>query len=78
MADLGKMVIIIGDGMGDWPVPELEGNTPLEAATKPNLDRMAREGENGVNFNLENPATKFLLENGLNKTIEQVQMIKKF
>jgi GNAT superfamily N-acetyltransferase len=31
-----------------------------------------------VNFNLENQATKFLLENGLNKTIEQVQMIKKF
>ncbi|MHB9025156.1 MAG: 2,3-bisphosphoglycerate-independent phosphoglycerate mutase [Armatimonadota bacterium] len=48
MADLGKMVIIIGDGMGDWPVPELDGDTPLEAADKPNLDRLAREGENGL------------------------------
>jgi ribosomal protein S18 acetylase RimI-like enzyme len=30
-----------------------------------------------VNFSLENPATQFLLENGLKKTIEQVQMVKK-
>jgi 2,3-bisphosphoglycerate-independent phosphoglycerate mutase len=42
------MIIIIGDGMGDWPVPELDGDTPLESATKPNLDRMALEGENGL------------------------------
>jgi len=48
MAELGNAVIIIGDGMGDWPVPELEGNTPIEAAVKPNLDRMALEGENGL------------------------------
>jgi len=46
--ELGKMVIIIGDGMGDWPVAELDGETPIEAATKPNLDRMAAEGENGL------------------------------
>lgn len=44
----GKMVIIVGDGMGDWPVPELNGNTPIEAANTPNLDRMSREGENGL------------------------------
>jgi len=48
MVELGNAVIIIGDGLGDWPVPELEGNTPLEAATKPNLDRMAREGISGM------------------------------
>ena len=46
--DLGKMVILIGDGMGDWPVAELEGLTPIEAANTPNLDRLAREGENGL------------------------------
>ena len=44
----GKMVIIIGDGMGDWPVAELNGSTPIEAAVKPNLDRLSREGENGL------------------------------
>ncbi len=48
MAELGKAVIIIGDGMGDWPVDELEGLTPIEAAVTPNLDRLAREGENGL------------------------------
>ena len=48
MVELGKAVIIIGDGMGDWPVASLEGLTPIEAAVKPNLDRMAREGENGL------------------------------
>jgi 2,3-bisphosphoglycerate-independent phosphoglycerate mutase len=48
MAELGKAVIIIGDGMGDWPVSELQDLTPAEAAVKPNLDRLAREGESGM------------------------------
>ncbi len=48
MTEPGKAVIIIGDGLGDWPVPELADETPLEAATKPNLDRLAREGESGL------------------------------
>lgn len=43
-----NMVILIGDGMGDWPVPELDGDTPIEAAVKPNLDRIAREGISGM------------------------------
>ncbi len=45
---IGKGIILIGDGMGDWPVAELEGDTPIEAANTPNLDRLAREGENGL------------------------------
>ena len=48
MTEAGKMLILIGDGMGDWPVAELNGDTPIEAATKPNLDRLSREGENGL------------------------------
>ena len=44
----GNMVILIGDGMGDWPVPELGDNTPIEAAVKPSLDRIAREGISGM------------------------------
>lgn len=43
-----KYVILIGDGMSDWPVPALGGKTPLEAATKPNLDAMASEGAVGM------------------------------
>jgi 2,3-bisphosphoglycerate-independent phosphoglycerate mutase len=43
-----KYVILIGDGMGDYPIKELEGKTPLEAAATPNLDRLAGEGELGL------------------------------
>jgi 2,3-bisphosphoglycerate-independent phosphoglycerate mutase len=42
-----KGVIIIGDGLADRPVPELDGRTPLEAADTPNLDRVAASGECG-------------------------------
>jgi len=41
-------LLLIGDGLGDRPCPELEGQTPLEAANTPTLDRLAREGECGM------------------------------
>jgi len=40
-----KYILIIGDGMGDEPIAELGGKTPLEAAATPIIDRLAREGE---------------------------------
>jgi len=43
-----KALILIGDGMGDRPVSQLGGKTPLEVAQTPNLDRIAREGECGL------------------------------
>ncbi|MDA8326268.1 MAG: cofactor-independent phosphoglycerate mutase [Nitrospiraceae bacterium] len=39
-----KYVILIGDGMADRPLEKLHGKTPLEAAFKPNMDRLAKEG----------------------------------
>ncbi len=39
-----KYVVIIGDGMADWPVKELDGKTPLQKAYTPNMDRLAVEG----------------------------------
>ncbi|MEM3086007.1 MAG: cofactor-independent phosphoglycerate mutase [Halobacteria archaeon] len=39
-----KRIIFLGDGMGDYPIPELGNRTPLQAAKKPNMDRLAREG----------------------------------
>lgn len=36
-----KIIFLIGDGMGDWPVDELDGKTPLEAAHTPAMDAMA-------------------------------------
>jgi 2,3-bisphosphoglycerate-independent phosphoglycerate mutase len=43
-----KYVILVGDGMGDYPIPELGGKTPLEAAATPHLDELARRGELGL------------------------------
>lgn len=42
-----RAVVLIVDGMGDLPVPELHGKTPLEAAFTPNLDRLASAGLHG-------------------------------
>ena len=39
-----KYVVIIGDGMADFPIPELQDRTPLMVAQKPYMDMMAREG----------------------------------
>lgn len=36
-----KYILIIGDGMADNPVPELDGRTPLEAAEKPRIDALS-------------------------------------
>jgi 2,3-bisphosphoglycerate-independent phosphoglycerate mutase len=43
-----KYVIFLGDGMADYPVPELDGKTPLMVAKKPAMDRIAREGRTGL------------------------------
>lgn len=43
-----KFVVLVGDGMADFPIPELDGMTPLDAARTPAMDRIARMGELGV------------------------------
>lgn len=40
-----KIVVLVGDGMGDYPLPELGGRTPLQAARIPNIRRIAAAGE---------------------------------
>lgn len=42
-----KHLIILGDGMADWPVKSLGGKTLLQHARTPNMDRLARLGRNG-------------------------------
>ena len=39
-----KCVLLIIDGLGDLPAPELDGKTPLEAASTPLLDQLAGAG----------------------------------
>ncbi len=43
-----KYLILIGDGMADWPIASLGDRTPLEAANKPNMDFMAANGAMGM------------------------------
>lgn len=43
-----KLIILIGDGMGDRPIPELKGKTPLETAKTPNMDLLAKRSECGL------------------------------
>ena len=45
---MAKALLLICDGLGDRPIAELGNKTPLEAASKPNLDRLAAEGECGI------------------------------
>ncbi len=42
-----KHIIILGDGMADWKVPELGDRTLLQAAHTPYMDELARLGRNG-------------------------------
>lgn len=39
-----KIMFIVIDGLGDRPIKQFQGKTPLEAAHTPNLDRLAKEG----------------------------------
>lgn len=43
-----KYLVMLGDGMADYPIPELGGRTPLEAANKPNMDYLAAHGAVGM------------------------------
>lgn len=43
-----KYVVVLYDGMADYPVPALGGKTPMMVANKPNFDRMAKHGTVGL------------------------------
>jgi 2,3-bisphosphoglycerate-independent phosphoglycerate mutase len=43
-----KYVVIVGDGMADYPVEGLKGRTPLMVAKTPHMDWLARHGEMGL------------------------------
>lgn len=42
------VMFVVLDGVADRPADELDGRTPLEAATTPNLDRLAEAGTSGI------------------------------
>jgi len=43
-----KYAVLLGDGMADRPLAELDGRTPLQAAATPWMDDLARRGEMGL------------------------------
>jgi 2,3-bisphosphoglycerate-independent phosphoglycerate mutase len=43
-----KYVVLLGDGMADYPLDELDGLTPLQAADTPNMDIVASNGQCGL------------------------------
>lgn len=43
-----KYVVILGDGMADYRMPELDNKTPLQYAKKPNIDMLATKGTVGL------------------------------
>ena len=46
--DRTPMILITFDGLGDRPSDELANQTPLEAASTPNLDELTRMGVSGI------------------------------
>jgi 2,3-bisphosphoglycerate-independent phosphoglycerate mutase len=44
MASFMKYIVLVGDGMADYPIEELGGRTPLEVARTPNMDFIASNG----------------------------------
>ncbi len=48
MVDKQKTMIFLCDGIGDRPIKELGGKTPLEAANTPNMDGLAKRGVCGI------------------------------
>ena len=43
-----KYIILLGDGMADYPIPELNNQTPLQAAQTRWMDTIARRGTLGM------------------------------
>lgn len=43
-----KYILVLGDGMADEPIAEIDGRTPLEAAVTPHVDALAKKSEIGM------------------------------
>jgi len=43
-----KYIIILGDGMADEPISDLDGKTPLMAAETPCMDYLSKKSEIGM------------------------------
>ncbi len=48
MTEKRTALLVVMDGAGDRPIPELGGKTAFQAADTPNFDRLAQTGMNGL------------------------------
>ena len=48
LSDIMRYLVVLGDGMADEPLPELQGKTPLTVAHTPFMDRIASKGACGM------------------------------
>ena len=47
-----KYIVVLGDGMADYPVDALGKKTPLEYAKKPYIDSLCKKGVTGLVSNV--------------------------
>lgn len=47
-----KYIVVLGDGMADEPLEQLEGRTPLAAAVTPQMDLLAQKSELGIAYTI--------------------------
>lgn len=45
-----KIFYVVLDGVGDLPIPELDNKTPLEVAEIPNMNQLAKDGQEGLMY----------------------------
>ncbi|MDR1892770.1 MAG: phosphoglycerate mutase, partial [Oscillospiraceae bacterium] len=43
-----KYIVLLCDGMSDFPLETLQGQTPMQKANKPNMNLLAHTGEQGL------------------------------
>ena len=43
-----KYVVLLCDGMADYPVAELGNKTPMGASKTPNMDKLAKKAMSGL------------------------------
>ena len=49
-----KYIVLVGDGMADRPLSELDNRTPIEAARTPNMDYIVKHGQLGRAITIPN------------------------
>ena len=63
---MGKLIVVVLDGMGDLPTPILKGKTPLEDAETPNMDYFTEKGALGLLKIFKIDHEDFIRANGSN------------